>query len=186
MHTHTHTNTHTQVRSFAVWRKFKYSTLLLSRNFTRGRSQVRDFAIFIAYRSIHQFPSTIEIYLVYLLSIEFDSWSGVSACFRVVDGNLRLLLVGFAWRVSRKAPLWLATVSGDVRVTRSLQWKVCQSVYFFKFISLMVRRWALSQSDQWQCQRFFASKQRAQKLGVFFYRADFSPSHPLFDPIRSL
>ncbi len=35
-YTYAHTYAHTQVRSFAVWRKFKTSTLLLSRNF-KGR-----------------------------------------------------------------------------------------------------------------------------------------------------
>ncbi len=32
----------------------------------------RDFAIFTAYRSINQFPVTIETCSVYLLSVEFD------------------------------------------------------------------------------------------------------------------
>ncbi len=53
----------------------------------------RYFAIFTTYRSIYQFPATIEICLVYLLSVEFDSWSGVSACFRMADGDIQILIL---------------------------------------------------------------------------------------------
>ncbi len=145
-HTHTHTRTHTQVRSFAVWRKFKSSTLLLSLNFTRGRSQAETS---LSLLHIDQFTSfqQQEICLVYLLSVEFDSWSGVSACsmcFRVsmetssccwllrdVTGEALLWLVGFFLMWWRSYEVCLAFLR--IQVLKFLSEKFDEVFEFFKW-----------------------------------------------------
>ncbi len=67
IHTQAHTHTHTH-RTGVLLLQESLSLALFCYLVTLPKvDHSRDFTIFTAYRSIHQFPATIEIYLIYLI-----------------------------------------------------------------------------------------------------------------------
>ncbi len=68
-HTHTYTHTH---KEFAVCREFEASTLLLSRNFTRGGSQAET-SISLLHTDQYTSSVRIEICLDYLISVKLSA-----------------------------------------------------------------------------------------------------------------